>query len=34
MKKILVFVSLAALPFLVERLLALIHLIVLSVLAQ
>ncbi|SQA65326.1 Uncharacterised protein [Yokenella regensburgei] len=34
MKKILIFVSLAALPFLIERLLALIHLIVLSVLAQ
>ncbi len=34
MKKILVFVSLAALPFLIERLLALIHLAVLSILTQ
>lgn len=34
MKKILVFVSLAALPFLIERLLALIYLIVLSILVQ
>jgi len=34
MKRFLMFVLLAALPFLVERLLALIHPIVLSVLAQ
>lgn len=34
MNRFLMFVSLAALPFLVERLLALIHLIVLSVLTQ
>ncbi len=34
MKRVLLFVLLAALPFLVERLLALIHLIVLSVLTQ
>lgn len=34
MKRFLIFVSLTALPFLIERLIALIHLIVLSVLAQ
>lgn len=34
MKRVLLFVLLAALPFLVERLLALINLIVLSVLTQ
>lgn len=34
MKKFLVFVSLAALPFLIGHLLALIHLIALSVLTQ
>lgn len=34
MKKLLIFASLAALPFLIERLMALIHLIVLSVLTQ
>ncbi|CAI0998572.1 Uncharacterised protein [Serratia quinivorans] len=34
MKRFLILVSLAALPFLIEHLLALIHLIVLSVLAQ
>ncbi len=34
MNRFLIFVSLAALPFLIERFMALIHLIVLSVLAQ
>lgn len=34
MKRFLIFVSLAALPFLIERLLALIHLIALSFLTQ
>lgn len=34
MKKFLIFVSLAALPFLIERFMKLIHLMVLSVLAQ
>ena len=34
MKRFLIFVSLAALPFLIERFMALIHLIVLSALAQ
>ena len=34
MNRFLIFVSLAALPFLFERLMALIHLIVLSALAQ
>ncbi|AHE72386.1 hypothetical protein M942_00090 [Enterobacter ludwigii] len=34
MKKFLILVSLAALPFLIERSLALIHLIVLSALTQ
>lgn len=34
MKRFLILVSLAALPFLIERFMKLIHLIVLSVLAQ